>query len=161
MKKPSKLVNTILFFIIANVILVGGQKLWHLNDQKRLDEIKTDLEAQLPKIKSLEKELETLEISLDQMESRMNQLDVEIRTIESANPQGIPQAIYFSYSQKVDEYNSLIKQYNTSLTRFKNLYPDYSARVDSYNALVDEANSLAREIGGTWIIIPQISAFTR
>jgi len=148
------LISVVLVYVVINIFLVGGQKLWHYGDQKRLDELKEILNTEKVNIESLEKELKNMEQCLDTYTIRINKLKSDIQLIENRYPRGIPSNIYNNYIQLINDYNSLVDTYNSTLNKYNSKYEDYSHQIDKYNAMVVEANNLAKKIGTTWYVVP-------
>jgi cell division protein FtsB len=144
----------ILVFAVINLVLVGGQKLWHHGDQVKLDTLKTELEVQKSDLDQREAELKTLGSSIDQYAAQIADLKSKAQAIEQQNPSGIPPDIYDSYKQLIDQCNSDVAKYNSGLDRSDALFQDYSQRIDRYNALIKESNDLSNQIGATWYIVP-------
>ncbi|MDY0015966.1 MAG: hypothetical protein RBS13_07115 [Bacteroidales bacterium] len=72
-------------FIIINVVLWGGQELYHYNDNKELEQI----------------------------ESEIASLDIEIKSFESVMDRyGASQKDYNTYTKNIDERNNLVEKYN-------------------------------------------------
>jgi hypothetical protein len=61
----------IVLYGVINMLLVGGQKLWHHGDQVKLDTLKADLQVQLADITKREAELKTLGASIDESEAKI------------------------------------------------------------------------------------------
>lgn len=156
-----KFLSVIVVFVIANAILIGIQRLPHLEDQRHLDQLKQQLDVERPEIEEMENRLRTLSANFDQMEQRLLGLKSDIRATEAKFPSGIPSQIYPGYSRQVDEYNAGVVLHETYIEEFESLYPQYSARVDQFNSLIGEAKALSDKIGSTWILIPNLKAFTR
>jgi cell division protein FtsB len=141
-------------YTVINLALVGGQKLWHHRDQVNLDTLKARLDSQRSEITQCESELNTLNASSGQSAATIANLKSRVHTIEQQYPSGIPPSIYYSYSQLIDQCNSLVASHNETIARYNALYDDYSQRVERYNAIVKDSNAIARQIGVTWYVIP-------
>jgi septal ring factor EnvC (AmiA/AmiB activator) len=146
--------RVIAVFAILNVVLVGGQKLWHHGAQQRLTTLNAQLDAQGSEIKQREAELKTLIASSEQSSATIAGLRAHVQRIEDQYPSGIPQSMYPSYVKLVDQCNLLVAGHNLDIARYNSLYEDYSQRIERYNALVKEANATSKQIGGTWYVIP-------
>ncbi|QLC85420.1 hypothetical protein [Priestia megaterium] len=129
-----------LAFGIVNLVLVGGQKLWHHDDEVKLEKYETALKEQKSEINDYTTELEDLK-------SQAEDLEEQINGYETDYPYGIPEELYADYEQMVDEYNSLVDDYDVKSQ-------EYSDEIDSYNDKVEEANALAEEVGSTWYVVP-------
>lgn len=149
----------LLLFVMINIVVVGGQKLAHLGDSSRLNEIRQVLDKERPEIDSLENELGIEAARIDQAKTRLLELDSEINAFESKYPKGIPKRLHKTYNQKVNEYNSMIAPYEDKIQQYNIILNDYNTRVDSYNSLVDEAKALSAKIGTTWYIVPRGNPF--
>jgi chromosome segregation ATPase len=134
------IVGIALIYVILNVFVVGGQKLYHHDDQARLDSLKSELKEQKATIDNDESELTSKEDDLSSLKE-------EVETYESDYPDGVPEEYYDEYRQKVNDYNS-------QLTDYKDQYSTYQNELGSYNEKVKEANALAKKIGSTWYIVP-------
>ena len=87
----------ILVFAVINLVLVGGQKLWHHGDQVKLDTLKAELDVQRNDIAQREAVLKTLGSSIDQYAAQISGLKSQAQAIEQQNPSGVPPDIYDSY----------------------------------------------------------------
>ena len=149
-----RLLGVIVVYGLLNVILVGGHWLWHYKDNKRRDQVKAQLGFERPRIQAIQIRLEGLTRNLDESKTQIEGLESEIHSTEGANPLGIPENIYDSYSRTVQYHNALVTEHNQKVIQQNLLYEDYSSRINQYNALVEEGNSLGKKIGGTWYVIP-------
>lgn len=125
------LVLLVVLYGVGNLMLVGGQKLWHHDDQVKLDNIKTSLASENTKINNLEAELKTLEIKIKRSESYINNV-----------------------GQNSNDYNSLVDEHNAKIANYNVIYNEYKRGIDQYNLHVNEANELAKSIGSTWYVVP-------
>jgi hypothetical protein len=141
-------------FTILNVVLVGGQKLWHHGAQVKLATLKAQLDAKDREIKQREAELKTLSANSEQSTATITGLKARIQMIEGQYPSGIPQSIYHSYSELIDQCNSSVANHNLNIARYNSLYEDYTQRIEQYNTLVKEANAISKQVSGTWYVIP-------
>lgn len=81
----SKIVIYVVIFLVLNVLLWGGQELWHYKDNRKLSELKT----------------------------QMQQIDQMNRSFENdMNANGATQSKYDQYSARIDERNKLADEYN-------------------------------------------------
>ncbi|QTL49972.1 hypothetical protein [Priestia aryabhattai] len=144
LSRPVRIIATLvivgLVYGIVNLVLVGGQKLWHHDDEVKLEKYETVLKEQKNEIDGYTTELEDLK-------SQAEDLKEQITGYETDYPYGIPEELYADYEQMVDEYNSLADDYDVKSQ-------EYSDEIDSYNDKVEEANALAEEVGSTWYVVP-------
>jgi hypothetical protein len=145
-------------FGVVNLIVWGGQKLWHYSDQKRLDEIQQVLEIERLKLDQLEATLKKLHHSLDEKETTLKQLDSTIDDLAAKNPNGLSGAEYDGYMLLIENYNKNAPLYNDSLKYYDSLHHNYLLDIGAYNSKVKEANVLANKIGTTWYVVPELSA---
>jgi hypothetical protein len=89
-------------------------------------------------------QLDALEADLLRRREAVEQLDAQLRLrkadvdmFEEAHPRGVPEEVYRSYTNAVDDHNSVLRE-----RRERAL--DYNAGIDRFNALQDQRNSLAR-----------------
>lgn len=141
---PVRIVVTLivigLVYGIVNLFLVGGQKLWHHDDEVKLEKYETALKEQ-------KNDIDDYETALEDLQSQAQDLKDQINSYETDYPYGIPEELYADYEQMVDEYNSLADDYDVKSQ-------EYSDEIDSYNDKVEEANALAEEVGSTWYVVP-------
>jgi hypothetical protein len=149
-----RFLGVVVTLVILNVVAVGGQKLWHHGEKVKLETLKAQLDAQHSEITQREAELKVFGATSDQSAVTIAGLRTRADRIEEQYPSGIPRSIYPSYSELVDQCNLLVASHNANIARYNALYEDYSQRIERYNALVKEANATAKQIGGTWYIIP-------
>ncbi|MEH7683645.1 hypothetical protein, partial [Priestia megaterium] len=144
LSRPVRIIATLvivgLVYGIVNLVLFGGQKLWHHDDEVKLEKYETALKEQKSDIDDYETELENLK-------SQAEDLELQIKGFEMDYPEGIPEEMYEDYELMVDEYNSLADDYDGKAQ-------EYSDEIDSYNDKVEEANALAEEVGSTWYVVP-------
>ncbi len=145
-------------FAITNLVLGGGQYLWHYAESQRLDTLKSQLDAEQPHIRALEARLQQMETELTGLASQIEALKAEIGALEKAHPHGIPEDRYAAYTKSAQHHNELAQAHNQKVTEQQTVYADYVARVDRFNAVVDEANALAQRIGGTRHVLPMSRA---
>jgi hypothetical protein len=148
------LLGVVVFYVVVNLVLVGGQELYHHQDQVTLDSMERVLETERADIHRAAMELQALSGAVDSTEIEISRLKSSITGIENRYPAGIPTTLYAGYSRDVDRHNTLARAHNASLAQYEALYAAYSARVDGFNSMVDSANALAKSIGGTWYIVP-------
>jgi hypothetical protein len=79
-----KLTALAIVFVVLNVVVVGGQMLWHMGDNKRMD--KLDVE--------------------------MSQLQTKIDAYEAQGEGELDDLEYQNYSNAVDQYNAKVNEYN-------------------------------------------------
>jgi multidrug resistance efflux pump len=127
------LVAIAVVYLVFNLVFVGGQKLWHSGDQKKLDQIKAVLETEKNAIDDVEAQLVVKNINMDKLKKDIDAL---------------------KNSRDIDRYNRLVDDYNMKLGAYNQQYDDYEKRLNSYNQKVNEANELAKKIGSTWYVIP-------
>ena len=148
------LVSIAIVFALINLVLVGGQKIWHHSDQKKLDTLKTELKLERTTINGAETRLQNFEERIKEINSEKNPIGLHLKKIEEQFPNGIPSNIYASYKSSVSHYNELVRTHNAMLQMYNAIYEKYSAEIDNYNMDVKKANALAKKIGGTWYLIP-------
>ncbi|MEK5358080.1 hypothetical protein [Paenibacillus sp. FSL L8-0709] len=79
------IIGIIIVYVVINLVLVGGQNLWHSGENNRLDELETIMSSQEKIIQSYENQVDNGTISDDE---------------------------YNEYTKKVDEYNKNVNEYN-------------------------------------------------
>jgi len=154
-----KFVGVLVLFVLINIVVVGSQIIPRLGSYWRLMQIDQQLEAVASQIDVTEKDLEPIMQQVNQIEQQLKPLRIEIESLETDNPNGIPEKIYDAYSTKEDEYNLLIQEYDDVTEKHQPRYEDYSRKVDQYNALVEQRNSLEPENARIWFIMPRPGAF--
>lgn len=140
---PSVVVSIIVVAIIyglINLVLVGGQKVWHHDDEAKLDELKVEL-------KDLKASIGGYEDLLTEIDGELTGSKEEVDSYESDFPEGIPEEYYEDYTSAVNGYNEQLDTYNIE-------YDKYSSEIDSYNEKVEEANAVSEDIGSTWYVVP-------
>jgi hypothetical protein len=117
---------------LINLVLVGGQKVWHSGDQKKLTQIQSILDDE-------KKDLDRIEGELTSKNANLDKLEIDLKANKNGN---------------IDRYNKLVDEYNMKLGAYNQQYDDYKKRITSYNDKVNEANSIAKKIGSTWYVVP-------
>jgi multidrug resistance efflux pump len=135
-------------------VLVGGQKAWHYTDQVKLDKLKTELATERGSIANAETKLQSLDAEIKRADAEREQLKSGLDLIEVRYPSGIPSEAYDPYKQSVTRYNELVNAHNAIIQNYNTLYAAYSGQVDAYNQKVTQFNTLAKDIGSTWYVIP-------
>lgn len=97
------------------------------------DQVRT-MDSQLS---SMDSDLTALASQLKTINAQIDSLRSQIRSTEAQYPNGIPPAIYPSYSASVDRINALVDDYKRGLATYK-------SNLAVYNALVDRRNALNR-----------------
>ncbi|HUD44912.1 MAG TPA: hypothetical protein VMR41_05185 [Patescibacteria group bacterium] len=103
----------IVFFVVANVVFIGLQNLWHSGDQSKLDIIKQELQTKNTAI-------DALESNITREKSAMNQ---ELATNNTDK-----------YNTHVDDYNTMVNEYKTDIASYNQLVKqanDLSEKVGS------------------------------
>ncbi len=183
------LLVTAVVLIVGNVVVVGGQYLWHQKDYAKLDAIKQEMASQKIALSAQESDLSTKGAEIDQQKQELERKKTELTNLkqemaalrtsldqtERSNPNGIPSASFPEYRSTVDQYNQLVRttnqlveSYNTERDKF-NSYVDaynaehsnYSKSIDAYNGRVTEANAVSKTIGGTIVLVPGIGRRSR
>lgn len=139
---------------VINVVFVGGQKLWHHADQKKLDSIKIELDFKRGALEQAEAKLQGLVAEMHRVDAESEIYRVNIDQVERSYPKGIPSEIYGSYKLSVSRYNELSGEHNSALRTYNMLYENYSGQLEVYNQAVNEANSISKKIGSTWYVVP-------
>src|SRR5262245_40678239 len=104
--------STALIYGAVNVVLIGGQKWWHSDEQKRLDGIKAIMAHERPEIEALGIEVKHLASDLDESSVEIDQSKAAIEAFEARFSSGIPSVRYAAYSRTVDAHNSRVEKYN-------------------------------------------------
>jgi hypothetical protein len=93
-----------------------------------------DLDGQL---NALEADLRRQRADVEQLDAQLKLRKADVDMFEDAHPRGVPESIYRSYTNAVDDYNS-------ALRHRRELALDYNAGIDRLDALQEQRNSLAR-----------------
>ncbi len=141
-------------FGAINLLLFGGQKIWHYNDQEKLDTLNPQIELMKSDLRSQEAQLRSLDTQISRCQAVIDRSRPTVQWYENTYPDGIPQNEYVQYCREVSEFNEWIDNKNTLVAQYNAIYPDYARRVDRFNAAITEANATAKRIGGTWYVIP-------
>jgi chromosome segregation ATPase len=135
----------LLVYGVANLFLVGGQKLWHRGDEAKLDQLKAFLTSERGQIEQLESSLKacsgqgtTCENLLNEYSHVREQHKAEIKSLDALNKRVtqlesqaracIPdesscEAQYGHYSGSVNTYNSEVRKANRLLARLTAMKP--------------------------------------
>ncbi|MEX2104815.1 MAG: hypothetical protein WD907_05750 [Bacilli bacterium] len=99
--KYGKVIMTILGLVaiaivygLINLVLVGGQNLWHSGDKSKFEEIESELAYDKNQIQNIEQRLSAM----------ISQLDALEQDIDGTNDES--------------EYNNLVEQYNSDLVNY-------------------------------------------
>lgn len=133
MELIKRLVILALTFGILNLILWGGQEIYHSGDRRQIKEIEILLDGEKREIANLEKKIEADEANLKQTNDKLNHL----KSIGSID----------EYNAGVDEFNLFLEWHRQDITNYKN-------RLAAYNVKVDEVNVLIQKSGSRFYIIP-------
>lgn len=120
-------------FLVVNSIFLGGQELWHYQDNKELKLIEQELNIKENALLNMENDIRKLESSLKIQEENM------IRW-EANNMMNL-------YNKNLNNYNNMIGEYNNKIASYENERKEYNRKVDEFNELAEKA-------GGRWYIIP-------
>lgn len=127
------LVGLIIVYGAINLVLYGGQELWHKGDTDKLHVIEEFLKGKKVEMDSIEQRLVTTETDLN---ARKSQLD-RYKAINDI----------YHYNLGVDSYNSLLGDYRLYLEQYNNA-------LSIYNQKIDEGNELIKKTGTRWYVIP-------
>lgn len=137
-----------------NLFIVGGQNIWHYSDQKKLDAITIQLDAELPSLKRMESDISAKEADISRVKARMESLKSDIDRVEMRYSDTVPSSEFARYNRNIDDYNDLVSDYNVTLGAYQQLFDEYERKIADYNLKVKEANALAEKIGSTWYVVP-------
>jgi chromosome segregation ATPase len=133
-------VAILLLYLIANVLLVGGQKLWHRGDQARLDQLQAFLKDERSQIEQLEGEMKVCseqDTTCTDLLNRYSRTDkihkAELKKLDSLN-------------QRVTQLESSVRGCLPDVSDCQAQYRKYSETVDSYNSEVRTANASLRRL---------------
>lgn len=128
--------STIIILIFFSVI---GQNENQNSTKKQniYDENRVSLNYDLSVIQSLETSLKDKKIVMDQQKAELINMNIDIKQIEDANPNGIPEEKYNDYQDKISQYNILNQSYNNNINAYNNVLNDYSNKVDAYNEKIN------------------------
>jgi hypothetical protein len=70
---------------VLNLILVGGQSLWHSGDNKKLDQLKAELETENVEIERYESTAKTRNLSVTEINDYKRKIDEYNKNVEEAN----------------------------------------------------------------------------
>lgn len=115
---------------VINLILVGGQHLWHGEERSNLKTIEAELKVGEREINKLEQGLTAILSHLEEIERKMEG-DISVA-----------------------EYNDLVDKLNSDIDLYTSNYRKYEYKISAYNKKVEEANELAEKIGSTWYVVP-------
>lgn len=138
---------------LVNLVLFAGQKLYHHNDEARLEQLKKELTSSGAALNTMEADLDGEQEALDEMDGRLQKMKVQIEAYEKRKG-GLDSAAYSKYSALVKEHNGLVDAYNAKLSEQKADVVEYKAKIAAHNGKVDEANQLAKKLGSYFYIMP-------
>ena len=143
-----------LVFGAINLVLVGGQWLWHHGDQAKLDLLKTELNSETTTISGVEAKLDGLKNEIREADEKGRKLKEWIDSVEQEFSAGIPEYLFATYKKAVKLFNESAAKHNESLSAYNAVYQGYSAQIDAHNRKVEQANTLAKSVGSTWYLVP-------
>ena len=94
-----------LVFGALNLVLVGGQWLWHYGDQTKLDLLKTELDSERTAIDGIESKLSALKVEMQEADEKGKEIKSWIISIEYDFSSGIPPDQYGAYKRAVQKHN--------------------------------------------------------
>jgi chromosome segregation ATPase len=139
----------ILVYGAANLVLVGGQKLWHRTDEAKLDHLEALLKGERNQIEQLEAQLKACFDPEKACEDLLNRYS-ESDTIHKAQLKKLD-----SLNQRVVRLESRVKGCVPNESDCETQYAQYSQTVDTYNSEVRKANAL---LGRLTTMKPQLKA---
>ncbi len=127
------IIRYILIFVVINVLLWGGQEIYHYSDTQKIKEIDSFLQTEKSLIINLEAKISSEESEIENLKSEL-ELYKTLGYIDS-------------YNSEVDNFNNLLEQYKSDLY-------DYNLKLTNYNNKVDEENILIKKSSSRWYLIP-------
>lgn len=146
--------SIIIGFVALNMVVIGGQKLWHRNDRQRLDTFKREIEAERFQIRESENALALSFSQLELLKKQIASRAIDIAAIESRYSGRIPEPEFTNYRRIINENNGRVTEHNQLLFSYRENHARYSSELAAANEKIDEANALAKKIGGIWYVIP-------
>jgi chromosome segregation ATPase len=146
--------GTIVVYLILNVVLVGGQKLWHSKDQERLDAVMAILNRESPIIDSAQADLAIRLEDLNQSSAAIDQAKAALEALDRRYPNGMPNSVVARYNADVARLDPKVAEHNEHVAVYESMRVALENRIDEYNELVQEANALIEKIGPTWYVVP-------
>lgn len=175
--------------VVGNLILVGGQRLWHRDDYAKLDSMKKQMEerktlisteeaalrSKAAQLNEAEKDLDKKKNQLAYFKTSLTQLRNKIDSTEKTYPDGIPSEEFSNYKLNIAEYNRTVRSSNKLVGSYNKLRDEFNAAVDAYNTehgkysgdirtyngQVVQANAVSSRIGSTIVLVPGIGRRSR
>ena len=123
----------IMVFIFLNVLIWGGQEIYHRKDVEKIEGIETYLDNEKKSINDLEQKIELESSSIEEQKRLLNNYKI--------NGQGSV------YNANIEGYNKLLQSYKSDLST-------YDQKLEAYNSKTKEVNSLIEKTESRWILIP-------
>jgi chromosome segregation ATPase len=130
----------LLLYGVANLVLVGVQKLWHRSDEAKLTQLETLLKGERNQIEQLEDEMKACSEQDRACGNLLNQYS-ETDKLHKAELKKIA-----FLNQRVAQSESRARGCVPDESDCETQYGRYSAAVDTYNTEVRKANTLLRQL---------------
>ncbi len=148
------IIGIVVVFGAINLLSIGGHRIWHHNDQEKLDGLKSQIDLMKQDLGRQEAQMKGLDAQISRSQEAIDRTKPILQRYENSYPDGIPEDQYGQYCRELGQYNGWVQNKNVLVAQYNAIYQDYGGRVDRCNAAITEANATAKEIGGPWYVIP-------
>ncbi len=97
-------------------------------------QLKAELDAGRPRMKTLDSELDPILSQMKQLKSEIDQLDSELKALDSEKASGT--------DVDTADYNARVNRYNDLVSRRKILYTEHSESIEEYQGLAKKDDDL-------------------
>jgi chromosome segregation ATPase len=145
----------ILAYLGINLLLWGGQKLYHMGTEREITANELKLSELKGKVSAAESVAQSLESERNQYESRLESLQIRLKEFEklAGGRKTLPTKLYRDYEKVRNEHNDVVDLYNAANEKYDKEYDQYQALRTEHNTLVDQTNAKIEAVH-YWYLIP-------
>jgi uncharacterized protein YoxC len=149
------LFTVLVVYAVINLILYGGQEVFHAGDKQAYDALSQEMEQKKADIETKRGQIQNLEATIEGRRSQIERIEADVHSTERQYAStGAPDDVYSRYKGMITEGNALIKQTNLMVDQHNRLVDSFNAEVAAYNAQVPQINDLGHRAFDRWILIP-------